>query len=211
MLSDDDRHHLERALRLRVGDPLTVTDGAGRWRSCRLAADGVTPDAEVVTVIRSHPSLTVGLALTKSGKPELAVQKLTELGIDRVVVFASERSVVRWDDEKTIRQQSRLERIAHEAVMQSRGVWLPEVQVGTTFRELVGGPGAVLADRTGEPLGSADHTVLIGPEGGWSADERRLATRSVVIGSNVLRSETAAIAAGTLLSGLRSALVVPAG
>ena len=106
-LADDDRHHLTRSLRLRVGDELTVTDGRGRWRVCRLGSS-LEPSSEVTTVPRPAPALTVAIARTKGDRPEFAVQKLTELGIDRIVVFAAERSIARPDPERLSRQLDRL-------------------------------------------------------------------------------------------------------
>jgi 16S rRNA (uracil1498-N3)-methyltransferase len=97
-LAADDRHHLTRVLRLSAGAVVTVADGRGRWRSCRL---GSGPDLEVVGDIvadpEPRPAITVAFGLVKGERPELVVQKLTELGVDRIVPFAAERSVVRWD------------------------------------------------------------------------------------------------------------------
>ena len=96
-LAGEDRHHLERALRLRPGDPLTVGDGAGRWRPCCFG-DRIEPVGGVVTVAAPSPELAVGFAVLKGGRSETIVQKLTELGVDRIAPFVAERSVVRWDE-----------------------------------------------------------------------------------------------------------------
>lgn len=198
-LGDDDRHHLERALRLRDGDEVTVSDGRGTWRRCRFGAS-LEPSGPIERTPRPVPQLTVGFALTKGSKPELVVQKLTELGIDVIVPFVAKRSVVRWDDSKAAKQHDRFTRIAREAAMQSRRTWLPAVRPLVTF-DSFSSP-AVRADREGAPLGP-DHTeVLIGPEGGWSQHERdRL--DSVHLGPHVLRAETAAIAAAALMGAWR--------
>ena len=103
-LADADRHHLERVLRVRAGDPITVGDGLGRWRPCRLGPEP-EPVGEVREVVRPTPELTVGFALIKGGRPELVVQKLTELGADRIVPFIAARSVVRWDGDKATRNK----------------------------------------------------------------------------------------------------------
>ncbi len=76
---------------------------------------------------RRRAALTVGFALVKGERPELIVQKLTELGIDRIVPFVAERSVVRWDGDRAAGHVERLRRVAREAAMQSRRCWLPEV------------------------------------------------------------------------------------
>ncbi len=204
-LRDEDRHHLTRSLRLRPGDTFTVSDGEGSWRVCRLGSGtqgAAEPNGEVVYVEAPRPKLTVGFALIKGGRAELVVQKLTELGVDAIVPFTAEHSVVRWDADRATRHIERLRRVAREAAMQSRQVRIPEVGEVAEFADLAAGPGAVRADITGNPP-SLDHpTVLIGPEGGWSDAERRQLP-AIRISSSVLRSETAAITAAALLTALR--------
>jgi 16S rRNA (uracil1498-N3)-methyltransferase len=208
-LAADDRHHLERVLRLRPGDPVTVADGQGRWRPCRFGAT-VEPAGDVVADPQPMPELTVAFALVKGERPELVVQKLTELGIDRIVAFRAGRSVVRWDETKAAKQVERLRRVAREAAMQCRRSRLPRVDDLASFDEVLALPGAVAADRGGAPLSLATPTVLIGPEGGWSPEERQRFAATVGLGAQVLRAETAALAAGTLLGALRAGLVAPA-
>ncbi|MCY4434486.1 MAG: RsmE family RNA methyltransferase, partial [bacterium] len=204
-LRDDDRHHLTKSLRLRPGDAFTASDGAGSWRVCRLGAASDSepdPDGEVVFVEAPLPKLTIGFALIKGGRPELVVQKLTELGVDAIVPFTAEHSVVRWEPDRATRHTERLRRVAREAAMQSRQVRLPDIGEVTDFAALAAHPGAIRADIGGNPP-SLDHpTVLIGPEGGWSATERHQLD-AIRISSSVLRSETAAIAAATLLTAFR--------
>ncbi len=204
-LCDEDRHHLTQSLRLRPGDAFTASDGAGSWQLCRLGPGPdfeAEPEGEIVYVEVPRPKLTVGFALIKGGRPELVVQKLTELGVDAIVPFAAERSVVRWDADRAIRHTERLRRVAREAAMQSRQVRLPEVGEVAEFADLAVCQGAVRADIGGDPPSLGNPTVLIGPEGGWSAAERgRLG--AIRISSSVLRSETAAIAAAALLTALR--------
>src|SRR4051812_23439651 len=205
-LDDGDRHHLLRVLRLRAGEAVTVSDGRGGWRPCRFGDDGaVEVTGPVVTEPEPAPSLTVGFALVKGERPEWVVQKLTEIGVDRIVPFVAERSVVRWDDEKAERNHERFITIAREAAMQSRRAWLPVVDPIATFATLAGQPGATLADRTGAPPTLQRPVVLIGPEGGWSEAERARGLPTVGLGPTVLRAETAAIVAGAALCGLRSA------
>ncbi len=202
VVADDDRHHLDRVLRLRAGDAVTVGDGAGRWRPCRWGPT-VEPVGEVVAVDPSGPRLGVAFALIKGGRPELVVQKLVELGVDDIRPFAAERSVVRWDDAKAARNHERLERVAREAVMQCRRAWLPVVHEVATFADVAAVPGAARADRDGSPLSAAITTVLVGPEGGWTEAERSVDLPVVALSNAVLRAETAAITAGALLAARR--------
>jgi 16S rRNA (uracil1498-N3)-methyltransferase len=208
-LDEGDRHHLERVLRLRAGDALTVGDGAGAWRACRLAVEP-DPVGEIQRVARPAVSLTVAFALIKGGRPDFVVQKLTELGVDSIVPFVAARSIVRWDDERAIRHLERFRRVAREAVMQSRQPWLPSVDPVADFATVVSLPGAAMADRGGDPVSLERPALLVGPEGGWSDEERRVEVPRVALGPAVLRAETAAVAAGTVLGALRAGLVRPA-
>lgn len=210
-LDDDDYHHLSRSLRLRAGDPLTISDAAGSWCTARLgggAADlEVTGDLHVVAP-PPYP-IALGIALTKAAKPELAVQKATELGIDSIVVFEADHSVVRWDESKRARNQQRLARVAREAAMQSRRVTVPTVQVADSMQAAIGGRSATRADFGGDRISAAHHFVLIGPEGGWSESERERLPARVDLGATVLRAETAAIVAAAFLASARADAVSP--
>jgi 16S rRNA (uracil1498-N3)-methyltransferase len=203
-LAAADAHHLTRVLRLRDGAPLTVADGRGSWRPARLAGHSVDPTSEPVRWTPPRPALTVAFALTKGDKPELVVQKLTELGVDRIVPLRAARSVVRWDDDKAAKALDRLRSVARSAAMQCHRPDLPEVGDVVELAALAGGSGVAMADRRGAPP-SLDHTtVVVGPEGGWADEERALGLPSVALGDHVLRAETAAIAVGVLWTALRS-------
>lgn len=208
VLAADDRHHLERVRRLRGGDLLSVTDGAGTWRWCRLG-DDLDPAGPVRLDPAPEPPVTVAFALVKGERPELVVQKLTELGVDRIVPFLAERSVVRWVPEKAARNLERLRRVALEAAMQSRRTWLPEVAEVATFDEVAALPGAAGADLDGGPPSLSRPVLLVGPEGGWSPSERSALPAAVGLGPTVLRAETAAITGAALLCALRSGVVEP--
>lgn len=194
VLPDDAAHHVFRVLRVRPGDSVTVTDGVGQWRACRAGEGGLEPVGEIVEVPRRPSLLTVACTIPKQDRPEWIVQKLTELGVDRVVFLHAERSVVRWSDERAARHLVKLRRVAAEALQQSRRVWLPEVTGPTPSTELL--PAAAAAEPGAPPIGPADTTVAIGPEGGWSPAELDVAASSVSVGDGVLRVETAAIVAG---------------
>lgn len=206
-LTPADRHHLERVLRLRAGDDLTVGDGDGRWRMVRFAhpLDVAGPILQAPPL---SPQLTVAVALTKGDKPELAVQKLTELGVDEVLLFSADRSVVRWDATKRERNLARLRQIARAAAEQSRRVRLPRVDLVDGLAAVVERhPTVVRADRGGTAPGLGATTVAVGPEGGWSEAERALVPAAVALGGPVLRAETAAVTAGALLAALRLGIV----
>ncbi len=194
VLDDADRHHLDRSLRLRPGDALTVGDGQGRWRAVRFGID-LEADGPIGSVARRTVPVTVAFSPVKGDRSDLVVQKLTELGIDRIVPVTTERSVVRWDDARAAKHRQRHTRIVREAAMQSRTLWLPRVELLTAFEPFVAEhDDAVLADPMGGVCHHPPSTVMIGPEGGFSSAE--LAGRATMaLPGGVLRTETAAITA----------------
>ena len=143
----------------------------------------------MVTDPRPAPPITVAFALVKGERPELVVQKLTELGVDRIVPFLADRSVVRWEPAKADRNAERLRRVALEAAMQSRRTWVPEVADVTTFALVCELSRARPAPSATEALPSlARPTLLVGPEGGWSPSER--AALPALVGLGPTRSES---------------------
>ena len=200
-LSEGDRHHLARALRLRSGDALTVSDAQGNWRPC-LFGKNLEPIGDIVHVPKCAVEVGVGFALIKGNRPEVVVQKLTELGVDRIVLLNAQRSIVHWEPEKENRQMKRLRRVAREASMQSRRVRLPVLEGLRSPNSLTRLPYVAMAEPGGGPLEETCSMLLIGPEGGWSTHELGL-RRGVGLGPTILRAETAAIAAGVLLTALR--------
>jgi 16S rRNA (uracil1498-N3)-methyltransferase len=211
VLDDGDGHHLRRVLRLGPGSDVTAGDGGGRWRPCRLA-DGPVLEIKgaVVGDARPEPPITVAFALVKGERPELVVQKLTELGVDRIVPFVAGRSVVRWEPGRADRHVERWRTIARQAAMQCRRTTLPEVAPVATFHSVAALPGAAVADASGVPPTLDRPVVLIGPEGGWTPEEHGEGLPIVRLAANVLRAETAAITAGAVLTALRAGILVKA-
>jgi len=222
-LAEEDDHHLGRVLRLRPGEEVIASDGRGRWtrttwqEGSGLAlvhdAPGVGGDGTVQSERPAAPALTVAFAPVKGERPEWVVQKLTELGIDRIVPLLSERSVVRWSGARGKATVEKLRRVAREAAAQCRRVWLPEITDTVRFRELagLGGEGeVVLAQLSGDRPSPHQRVVAVGPEGGWSTDELASGLPTVGFGLSVLRAETAAVTAGALLASLRTGTVAAA-
>jgi 16S rRNA (uracil1498-N3)-methyltransferase len=216
VVSGDEAHHLLRVRRLRVGEVVTGADGHGRWRVYRVESTvdrAVTLHAtgDVAREPRLVPELTVACSLTKGDRPELVVQKLTELGVDGVLLVRAARSVVRWDERRAGTALDRLRRVAREAAAQCRRARVPVVDGPVDVDELATRRGVVLADPAGVPVdrlavpGGDSWVVAVGPEGGF--DDAELAALGPVprlaLGPHVLRAETAAIAAGAALVGRR--------
>lgn len=229
-------------LRLRTGEHVGASDGAGGWLLTRWTGKGLEPAASAESSPEQDPepdpTVTIGLAVVKGDRFDWAVQKLTEVGVDRVVPLLTDHTVVKWDDSRARRAGDRWRKIAREAAMQSRRVRLPVVEDPLAFPKFVAGagasakpgittgagdgtrardgtragagPAAVLAEPGGPPLTLSTPTVLVGPEGGWSPSEVEAGLAPVGLGPGILRAETAAVAAGVLLASLRAGMVSPA-
>ena len=136
------------------------------------------------------------------------IQKLTELGVDQIRQLTAKRSVVRWDEAKATVQMERFRRVARQAAMQSRRVWLPEIDEVSAAGDVAAADTLAMAEPGGDPINGSVRVLLVGPEGGWTADELAL-HKTVSLGRTVLRAETAAIVAGTLLTAIRDGRVSP--
>jgi len=218
-------HHLSRVRRLRGGEAVTAADGDGRWRPYTVV--GVRPGAvdlhaEGAPVVepRLEPRLVVAFALTK-GATDLAVQKLTELGVDGVTLLSTRRSVPRWDETRQEAAVARLRRIAREAAVQCRRARLPAIDGVRPVTDLRERAGLVVADPAGEqpalleaPPGG-EWVLVVGPEGGFDTDEAAALSSAppggetpvrLRLGPHVLRAETAAIAGAAVLAARRTPL-----
>ena len=217
----EDGHHLVNVLRLRPGELVIAADGNGAYVPCeiaaieqpargrgRAAATGQPLLVSIGEIVRTDPPvdpLAVAFAMPKGERADWTVQKLTELGIDLIVPLMSERSVVRLDQIDAEKRGARFRRIAVEAGAQSRRVHLPSIPDPLTFAEFVAGIAPSLdvlamAEPAGAPLGKDTRSILVGPEGGWSPVELQAVPTRVGMGDTILRAETAAIVAGTLLA-----------
>ncbi len=216
-LTAEASHYLRTVLRLHAGDEVEVFDGeGGAWTAALGEGDELAlgPRREV-----PPPGARVWLAfaLPRGEKADLVVQKATELGVERLLPFAAERSVVRLDPRRAAERARRWRRIAAAAARQCGRADVPEVDAAAElatvlaaaprgFRRLVfhGAGGERLAEVV-DP-GAAGHLLVVGPEGGLAPAEvdRCLAAgaRLASLGPRVLRAETAAIAAVALVQHL---------
>ena len=214
-LDDDETRHATRSLRLRPGDELTSSDGAGALVRCRVTVIAPRVQAEVLDRSAEQPAspqVAVLLAAPKGERLSWAVQKLTEIGVDELVILEAARSVRRWEgQERGARALARFEAIAREAAKQSRRRFLPRVEGPLSWDEAVDPlrrPTVVLWERAETPLAhvlpeaTTEVALVIGPEGGIP-EEDALAARDrgaalASLGPMVLRTETAALAAAAL-------------
>lgn len=199
-LDEDDAHHLSRVLRLRDGERVTVSDGRGSWRSCEWRGGALTVVGDVSVEAATSDPVTVAVAPVKGDRTEWTVEKLVEIGVDAIIVLApTDHSVVRWDTGKAAHNVARLGRIARAAASQSRRVHLPLVTGPVPLAEVLAVPGVAVAEPGGDPSLDGIGTIVIGPEGGFSAAEVAASGRTVDLGGTVLRADTAAVVAATLL------------
>ncbi len=199
VLTDGDVHHLSRVLRLKNGEVITCSDGHGAWRVTHWKDGAVESVSEVVTEPERSISLTVAIAPVKGDKTDLTIEKLVEIGIDRIAILQPlERSVVRWASDKTSQVMDRYRRIALAAAMQSRRVYLPEI-VGPVSLDALGVDGIAMAEPGGQASWDGVRTLVIGPEGGFSPNELASSLPTIDLGSTILRAETAAIVGASLM------------
>jgi 16S rRNA (uracil1498-N3)-methyltransferase len=220
-LDPDAAHHLSRVLRLRPGAALVVADGAGHEAPALLGDGVVVLEAPARATPPGQPRLTVAQALPKARKLDEVIRQVTELGADRVVPVAAERSVARLDGDRAERAVTRWRAIARAAAEQARRPHLPVVSPVTSAsdlaaelrpedRLLVAHVGALrsLASAVTEAVtaGVGGVVVAVGPEGGWSDVEvaafEAAGGEVVGLGPSVLRTEHAAAAAVAVAAAL---------
>ena len=215
-LDKDDARHAIRSLRLGPGDRITSSDGEGALAECSITSVEGGVDAKVVgrsVAGRPTPEIAVLLAPPKGDRLAWAIQKLTEVGTDRIVLVEAARSVRRWTGDRAGKALARAEAVAREAAKQSRRRFLPALEGPHPWEVALGeaaarGPVFLLweAARTGLasvlPERASALSLVVGPEGGIPEDDARGAEdRGAVLaalGSTILRTETAALAAASI-------------
>ncbi|MFF0199523.1 16S rRNA (uracil(1498)-N(3))-methyltransferase [Streptomyces sp. NPDC005017] len=221
VLDGPEGRHAVSVKRLRSGEDVVLTDGLGRW------AEGVVKAAEgkdrlVVELAPVHeepgeqPRITVVQALPKGDRGELAVETMTETGVDAIVPWAASRCITQWKGERGLKALAKWRATAREAGKQSRRVRFPEVADAATSRQVAAllaraDFAAVLHESGEEPLATAELpaegeiVLVVGPEGGVSPEELALfaeaGAKPYVLGRTVLRTSTAGTAAAALLLG----------
>lgn len=216
-LTTEDARHAIRSLRLTPGDRLTTSDGDGAVAVCRVvraARDRLEAEVEERTVeARPEPVVRMILAPPKGDRLAWAVQKLTEVGIDTIVLAEASRSVRRWAGDRARRAVDRIAAVSREAAKQARRRFLPEVRGPVAWNEALEealglGPTVVLWEEAIDALSgllpdaTAAVTLAVGPEGGIPEEDAHAARdRGAVLaslGPTVLRVETAALVGAAL-------------
>jgi 16S rRNA (uracil1498-N3)-methyltransferase len=208
-------HHAVVVRRLTVGEPVLLTDGAGRVATCEVTATGKTRLEALVHSLSSEPApvpeIVVVQALPKGDRGELAVELLTEVGVARIVPWAASRSVAVWRGDRAAKSLAKWQATAREAAKQARRTWFPEVSPLASTADVVAllsdAPLALVLHEEGtEPLPAelpARVVLVVGPEGGLAPDELaafdEVGAHPVRLGAEVLRTSTAGVAAVSVL------------
>lgn len=228
VLEGAEARHAVTVKRLAVGEPVDIADGAGKRITGTVTAAApqelTVECGEVVTEPRPDVRLVLVQALAKGDRDELAAETATELGIDAVVPWQAERSIVRWKPERAAKAHAKWQSVVTAAAKQARRAWIPEVRAAVDGNGLQAAVAAadlavILHEDAVRPLrqvleawhqqagdgGVAREVLLIvGPEGGISPREvTRLCDAGAVtalLGHHVLRSSTAGPAATVLAS-----------
>lgn len=217
-VTGDEAHHAVAVRRLRIGEEVALTDGAGH----RVVGEVVSTGKRAFTVSvtsadlleRPTPSFTVVQALPKGDRGELAVEVLTEIGVETIVPWAASRSVAVWKGERMAKSHAKWQATAREAGKQSRRSWLPSVSPltdtpGVALLLAKSDLALVLHEDATTPLASLDLptegeiVVVVGPEGGIAPEELAVfgsaGAVTVRLGAEVLRTSTAGVAAVSAL------------
>jgi 16S rRNA (uracil1498-N3)-methyltransferase len=219
-LDGEEGRHAAVVRRVRVGEQVELSDGAGNVARC--AVEGVERQGMTCRVLElverpvPAPHLVVVQALAKGERGELAVELLTEVGVDDVVPWDAARCVARWHGEREARGLRRWRAAAREAAKQSRRAWLPEVTGLATTADVADRLASadlalVLHEVASRPIAAVrppdagEVVVVVGPEGGITPEEQEVFEAAgalpVRLGPSVLRTSTAgAVAAGILLA-----------
>lgn len=224
-LEADEARHLRDVLRLKPGDEVYVFDGKGKEFQCAIEESrrDVAQLRVLAEVAPARPEsalqLTLAVALLKSDKFDLVVQKATELGVLGIVPVMTRLADIRLrDDSDVSKRVTRWQRIALEAAKQSGRALVPEVVAPVSFAALVRSTtnpdqrNVMFSERGGQSFAlfkeswvGAPHliTALVGSEGGWTDEELEQASSAgwaiLTLGGRTLRAETAAIVAVVLL------------
>ncbi|OEV02709.1 16S rRNA (uracil(1498)-N(3))-methyltransferase [Streptomyces oceani] len=221
LLDGPEGRHAVSVRRVKPGEEITLTDGEGTGADATvLSVEGKDRLTAEVTRVRTEPPprprLTVVQALPKGERGELAVETMTETGVDTIVPWAASRCVTQWRGERAAKSLEKWRRTAREAGKQARRLRFPHVAepIGGTepARWLAAAAfGAVLHEEGGLPLAAAelpaegDIVLVVGPEGGISPAElgafAEAGAQPYRLGPSVLRTSTAGTAAAALLMG----------
>ena len=207
-LGADAARHL-KVLRPEEGERFELFDGKGLYRTYAFSNGSLRAASEAALAPRP-PSLTLFACVTKGSRWDWTVEKATELGVTRIVPVISARTIVRIAKSDRAAKRARWTRIAEDAARQSDAKWIPEILEPVDFEDtlpLVEGTECLVGALTDPPsppiAGERGNAVYIGPGGDFTPEELSAlvkAARPVSFGPTILRAETAAIFAVSVLA-----------
>ena len=219
VITGENARHIEKSLRMKIGESLTLVDNLGMQYSChidKIISDTVTVKIDEKFVCQNEPTVSVTLyqALPKGDKMDFIVQKAVELGVTEIVPVVSARCISRPDEKSLNKKIQRWNKIALQAAQQSRRGIVPKVRTALSFQEAVsqlnendcniifyecGGK------KTGDIIPSdVQHiNMFIGSEGGFEEYEVNAVVERggnpATLGKRVLRAETAPLCAVSVI------------
>ena len=206
IIAKKELHHVKNVLRVKKGDIVFLTDGAGNvyeTKVVNLERNKLTGKILAAEYVKRTSKVNLELAFVplKGSRTEMIIEKCTELGVSRFRPFISKHAVIKDLDKNKI---ERFQRIALSAMLQSKQYYLPEFMVfestDALLRTCIGFDLVMLADQQGDPeipINGSNILYIVGPEGGFDRLEvqsfKNEGVKLLSLGANRLRSETAAI------------------
>jgi len=214
-LPNDQAHHARDVLRLNLGDEVELFTASGQsavGAIVQLSSESVIVEVEQIQKTTTTFQLTIASAIPKGARADWMIEKLSELGVARFVPLITERSVVHPEGKNKL---DRWQRLAEESAKQSRRPGVMQIAPLTPLPDFLKNPAPIAYLSTAPdsqpmpailPPVSASLSLLIGPEGGWSDAEIALFKdrhlTPITLGGTILRVETAAIAAASVVAAL---------
>lgn len=221
IIEGEDVKHISKVLRCKIGEELEICDNDNNEYICEITnidKDNVTLDILESVDIKRESDLKVKLyqGLPKGPKMEMILQKLTEIGVDEIILVQTKRSVVNVSDKKEDKKIERWERIIYEAAKQSKRGKIPKLRGILSFKE-------ALEDMKENDLNIAPYEnertksikkalkgvdinnigIFVGPEGGFEDSEiasiEEIKGQVVSLGPRILRTETASVVASSIV------------
>lgn len=218
ILTNSDMHHIKNVMRMNINDKIECIYNKKLY-ICKLIAPKLN-SFEIIEELPDYNELpfeiTIALALVKEQKMDLILQKLTELGITRIIPLKMERSIVKIDDKRFKKKKERWTSICKEASEQSKRNIIPEITDVKTIKELsdvdydlkyvcsVSNKENLVNKYLQTNSNCAKMIFVIGPEGGITPKEEEILNNlgftSISLGNRILRVETAAIYIASIIN-----------
>ena len=221
IIEGEDVKHISKVLRCKIGEELEICDSDNNEYICEITSiDKSTVELDILEKvdIKRESDLKIKLyqGLPKGPKMEMILQKLTEVGVDEIILVQTKRSVVKVDDKKEDKKIERWERIIYEAAKQSKRGKIPKLRGVLSFKE-------ALCDMQNNDFNIAPYEnertksikqaiksldinnigIFVGPEGGFDESEieaiENINGQSVSLGPRILRTETASVVASSIV------------